>query len=225
MLSRSFTSTPGQERDSPLRAGFESDSFLIRSLRYDPGNLVEIKSFRMDMNWAIDALSAEWMTVMAAPAILGAALLLGLFLAWGAAWFILRRRLAHYKERLDGYRDQISKMQSGPIVAAADDLFDRSELRLLINGDEQVPTVVFFLNIWRWFFLGPVLSEIGTGKRVEDDPISLVVAFDRPTKVGTLQVKSDAVLPRHEIMEFNNRFAIIAFADAIPAGTLEITTQ
>ena len=148
-----------------------------------------MKTVQMGIDWAIDALSAEWATVKAAPIVLCIALLLGLFLAWGGAWFILRRRLAYYKERLDDYRDQISKMQNGPIAAAADDLFDRSELRLLINGDEQVPTVLFFLNIWRWFLLRPGLDETGTGKRVEHDPISLVVVFDRPTKVGTLQVK------------------------------------
>jgi hypothetical protein len=180
----------------------------------------------MDMEWGIDVLSAQWRIAMTAPAIFGAAIVLGLFFGWGAAWLILHGRLAIQKVRLDDYRDEISKFQRRLTAAAAGDLVDRSELRLLIHGDEREPTLMFYMNISRWYFLRQVLVGIDkeTGERAKHVAISLFVSFDQPTKVKILEVKSDAILPRYEVKAFNDRFAIIVFSAPIPAGTLEIAT-
>jgi hypothetical protein len=182
----------------------------------------------MDLNWAIEVLGSKWDIVMSAPAILGAAFVLGLFLGWGAAWLILHKRLAHYRERLDDYRGQILKIQNELTGAAASDLFDHSELQLVIHGDEREPTLVFYMNISSWYFLRQVLEGIDkeTGKKAaEHVTISLFVLFNQPTKAGTLEIKADTALPPHEVKEFNDRFAIIIFSDQIPACTLEITTR
>ena len=47
--------------------------------------------------------------------------------------------------------------------------------------------------------------------------------FDKPVRVGTLQVRAlDFVLPRYEVKEFYNRYAITVFSTELPVGTLEL---
>jgi hypothetical protein len=50
----------------------------------------------------------------------------------------------------------------------------------------------------------------------------LFISFDPPVKVGTLRVKADKPLAHFEVKEFNNRFAIIAFQEAVPECNLDI---
>jgi hypothetical protein len=180
----------------------------------------------MDIEWAIDLLNAEWGILMAAPIVLGAVVVVGLIFGWGVAWFSFRKALARQRWRLDDYRDQILKLQ-GRLSAGVDSYrIDRSELRLLIHGEQQTPTPIFYMNISKWFLLAQNFLRIDkeTNTNHAEGPVCLFVLFDQPTRVEKLNVTSDSVLPRHDVKEFNDRFAIIAFAGPIPAGTLEITT-
>lgn len=108
-------------------------------------------------------------------------------------------------------------------------LVDTATLRLHLYGDERVPTVVSSNNVWRWYYLRNIIKGI-TKKGKLPETIGtitiLFISFDRPVKVTTLEVSSsDIKLPTHEVKEFNNRFAIIVFSNALPTGTLEVTVR
>jgi len=52
---------------------------------------------------------------------------------------------------------------------------------------------------------------------------NLFLSFDRPVKVGTLEVSAHGfTLPSYEVKEFTNRYAIIVFSNELPAGSLQI---
>ena len=108
-------------------------------------------------------------------------------------------------------------------------LRDNAELRLHMYGDDRQPTRISATNIWRWYSLRNIVMEIDaqTGQYRERAVTTiLIVSFDVPVRVGTLEVHSpDTRLPRYETKEFNNRFAIITFSDNLSAGTLEIRAQ
>lgn len=105
-------------------------------------------------------------------------------------------------------------------------LVDRSELRMQSYGDERVPTVVSQINVWRWFYGRNIFQGFDpTGNpRNMAVAVSLFVSFDKPTKVGTMTVHADFRLPRYEVKEFNNRFAVIWFSEDLPAGSFKIET-
>jgi hypothetical protein len=57
---------------------------------------------------------------------------------------------------------------------------------------------------------------------VQGEITNIFISFERPVMVGTLVLSSaDYVIPRYEVKEFNNRFAIIAI-DQTPPGILDI---
>jgi hypothetical protein len=65
--------------------------------------------------------------------------------------------------------------------------------------------------------------EKKTGVQHKNTLAMLFVTFDKPVKVGTLQVTSEGfTLPAHEVKEFTNRYAIIVFSAAVPAGKLMV---
>jgi len=187
---------------------------------------IVVKERDMDIEWAIDLLNAEWRILMAAPIVLGAVVVVGLIFGWGVAWFSFHKALARQRRRLDDYRDEILKLQSRLSAGVDSYRIDRSELRLLIHGDQQTPTLIFYMNISKWFLLGQNFIRIDkeTNTNHAEGSVCLFILFDQPTRVEKLNVTSDSVLPRYDVKEFNDRFAIIAFAGPIPAGTLEITT-
>jgi hypothetical protein len=105
---------------------------------------------------------------------------------------------------------------------------DKSELTLQTYGDDRWPTRVADTNVWRYFYLRNVFGVINTqtGQRTDYLVPTLFICFDKPTKVGTLDVQStDMRLPKYEVKEFKERFAIIGFGGELPAGTLQIKTH
>lgn len=64
------------------------------------------------------------------------------------------------------------------------------------------------------------------GMRVEKSLPTLFMTFDPEVRISTLSVRSpDMKLPRHEVKEFNQKFAIIVFSEKLPEGTLEIRVE
>ena len=108
-------------------------------------------------------------------------------------------------------------------------LVEKAELKPRIYSDERIPIRISEQNIWRWFYLRSIIVgvDVETKKRTEHQSALLFLSFDRSVAVGTLEVTSDAdaLLPRHEVKEFNNRYAIIHFAEMPPAGILDITVR
>ena len=105
---------------------------------------------------------------------------------------------------------------------------DAAELRLRTFGDERVPEAISSTNIWRWYYLQNVLivEDKESGQTKEHVLINLFVTFDKPMKVGTLLISSpDMKVPRSEVKEFNNRFAVVAFHGQLPIGTLVLTAR
>jgi hypothetical protein len=103
----------------------------------------------------------------------------------------------------------------------------KSELTLHIYGDDRWPKRLSDTNVWRYFYLRNLLTVINnkTGEKSEIPFPNLFICFDKPTKVGTLEVQSpDIKLPRYEVKEFKERFAIIGFENELPEGTLQVRT-
>jgi hypothetical protein len=106
-------------------------------------------------------------------------------------------------------------------------LAEKSELRMHFYGDDREPTRISAVNIWRWYYLRNIFIGIEkeTGKQSKSIISTFFISFDRPTKVGTLTVRSsDFRIPAYEVKQFTNRFAIISFLGELPAGSLEIGT-
>ena len=107
-------------------------------------------------------------------------------------------------------------------------LEDKAELRLLFREGENDPERISHVNIWRWYWLRNIFMRIDkeTGKKQEHVIPNLFIVFDKPMRIGSLTLNSpDFDLPRHEVKEFRERFAIIAFNDVPSPGVLEITIR
>jgi hypothetical protein len=105
----------------------------------------------------------------------------------------------------------------GPMV-------DRASLRLHVYGDTRLPDRLSATNVWRWFYLNDVLvmmKQDGTKDR-EIVTSKLFISFDQPVGVGTMTVRSDKPLSHYEVKEFNNRFAIVVFGEALPECNIDI---
>ena len=108
-------------------------------------------------------------------------------------------------------------------AAAPKTLANDAELRLRAYGDERTPERISHVNIWRWYYLRNIFVKINleTGEQTPHVLVNLFVTFDKPVNVGSLLVSSpDVRVPKHEVKEFNNRFAVIVFNDELPAGTI-----
>jgi hypothetical protein len=98
-------------------------------------------------------------------------------------------------------------------------------LRLHIYPDNRSPSRIADSNIFRWYHLTnmvEVFSAEGAqiGKALNS---ILFVTFDRPVPVATLAINSpDIRLPRYEVKDFNQRFAVIVFSGRLDSGTLEV---
>jgi hypothetical protein len=97
-------------------------------------------------------------------------------------------------------------------------------MRLHIHGDERQPTMLHIENIFRFYQLQNVLlAPLPEGGMAPGASTTMFVTFDDDVKITSLEVSSpDMVLPAHEVKEYNQRYAIICFMDALPDGTLEI---
>lgn len=105
---------------------------------------------------------------------------------------------------------------------------DRALLRLHVYADHRVPDALTAENIFRWYHLRQgIVTVTPDGKEQVSFPMTtLFVTFEPEVRVSTLKVQSpDIALPAHEVKEFNQRFAIIAFMGELTAGTLEVSVQ
>jgi hypothetical protein len=115
------------------------------------------------------------------------------------------------------------KAEAAPIPQSGA-LAERASLRLHVYGDIRTPDRLAAANIWRWFYMHDVIvmmNQDGTKNR-EILTSKLFISFDHPVGVGTITVRADKPLALYEVKEFNNRFAIIAFHEAVPECNLEI---
>jgi hypothetical protein len=105
---------------------------------------------------------------------------------------------------------------------------DRAVLRLRIFGDSRLPERVYYENIFRWYYLpGVIQMKDEHGNTVGSVAIvTLFVSFEPEVKISTLKVRAlEGELPTHEVKDFNQRFAIIAFLGSAPVGTLEVAVE
>jgi hypothetical protein len=103
-------------------------------------------------------------------------------------------------------------------------LVDRAQLRLHVYGDTRLPDRLAAENVWRWYYMHEMLLMMNQdgSKNREILTSKLFISFDQPVSVGTMTVRADKPLAHYEVKEFNNRFAIIAFPEAIPECNLDI---
>jgi hypothetical protein len=66
-----------------------------------------------------------------------------------------------------------------------------------------------------------MMKQDGTKDR-EIVTSKLFISFDQPVGVGTMTVRSDKPLSHYEVKEFNNRFAIVVFGEALPECNIDI---
>ncbi len=107
-----------------------------------------------------------------------------------------------------------------------DELVDSAAIKFHFYGDARTPQRISANNIWRWYYLRNIISlvDASTGATSDTSISNLFVSFEKPVKIGTLHVSSpDIQIPRYEVKEFNNRFAIIVFSGEIPSGTLDLS--
>lgn len=105
-------------------------------------------------------------------------------------------------------------------------IVDKARLRLHVYADNRVPEALAAENIFRWYYLRHVIVTMSpAGEKTSAFPLTtLFVTFEPEVRISTLKVQSpDIALPAHEVKEFNQRYAIIAFMGGLTAGTLEVS--
>ncbi len=105
---------------------------------------------------------------------------------------------------------------------------NRAVLRLRVYADTRLPERVHYENIFRWYYFpGTFYIRSQAGETLASVAITtLFVSFEPEVKISTLKVRIlDGKLPSHEVKEFNQRFAIIAFMGEAPEGTLEVLVE
>jgi hypothetical protein len=140
-----------------------------------------------------------------------------------AAFFVLGSAILMMRLLIVPAPKPVDLLQSSSPIA----FIERSELKMHSYGDDRTPTAISNTNVWRWFYLRSIFGivNVATGEKKETVQPTLFICFDRPTKVGTLNVSSgDFKLPRHEVKEFNNRFAVISFYEDLPTGSFTVET-
>ena len=84
------------------------------------------------------------------------------------------------------------------------------QLRLHVYADERHPTRLSDSNIFRYYYMRNIVHIISPAGREETGNAFLFVSFVDDVIINTLEVTSpDAKLPRHEVKEYNQRYAII----------------
>ncbi len=99
-----------------------------------------------------------------------------------------------------------------------------ARLRLRIYGDHRTPERIADENIFRWYYLQNAINGITPeGVTTLAHFTTLFVSFEPDVKITTLRVLSpDIALPHYDVREFNQRYAIIQFAENLPVGELEV---
>lgn len=100
-------------------------------------------------------------------------------------------------------------------------------LRLHTYRDHRVPDSLETKNIFRWYYLSHIITNMTfEGKKEEIEFPTIFVTFEPEVQITTLKVRSpDMKLPRHEVKEFNQKYAIIVFSEKLKEGTLEIVVE
>jgi hypothetical protein len=105
---------------------------------------------------------------------------------------------------------------------------DRVVLRLRVYPDTRLPDRVHAENIFRWYYF-PGMFEVkdqGGGTVASLAIVTLFVSFEPEVKISTLKIRAlEGELPTHEVKDFNQRFAIIAFMGKAPVGTIEVAVE
>jgi hypothetical protein len=114
----------------------------------------------------------------------------------------------------------LKKVDEAPKSSA---LAERARLTLHFYGDARTPYEMKAANIWRWYYLQELweFTDQG-GSGMQPGNGTLFICFDQPVRIGMLRVLADKPLPPHEVKDFDNRFAIIAFLSAPPECDLDI---
>ena len=110
---------------------------------------------------------------------------------------------------------------------AAAKISNTTHLKLHIYENDQFPDRIDDANIFRWYFLRNIFSALANGsEKIEYELPTLFITFEPDVKITTIKVRSpDMQLPRFEVKEFNQKFAIIVFSEKLPSGTLEIDVE
>jgi hypothetical protein len=97
------------------------------------------------------------------------------------------------------------------------------ELRFNLAG-QSVPDVLSYRNTWRWYILHSTARFVTPqGVTAEAKSALLVLTFEPDVAITTIRCNSpDSVIPKYEVKEFNQRFAVIVFDNELPKGTLQI---
>lgn len=113
----------------------------------------------------------------------------------------------------------INKKEAPPPALA-----ESFELHLRFFGDNRPPLMISEKNVWRWYSLRNVFTVMTPdGKAQETAITNIFIAFDKPLWAGVARVSSnDYVVSRHEIKEFNQKFAIVTI-ETTPPGVLDIS--
>ena len=98
-------------------------------------------------------------------------------------------------------------------------------LRLHSYGDHRAPDHLAGENLFRWYLLKNEVNIMdSTGQQNVVTTSILFLTFEPDVIPSTLYVRSpDMALPRYEVKDFNQRFAIVVFSGVVPVGTLELT--
>lgn len=104
---------------------------------------------------------------------------------------------------------------------------DTAFLRLHIYRDHRTPDRLEAKNIFRWYYLSHIiLGQTIDGKNEEIEIPTLFITFDPEVRITSLKVRSpDMELPRHEVKDFNQKYAIIVFSEKLKEGTLELEVE
>ena len=105
---------------------------------------------------------------------------------------------------------------------------DRAVLRMHVFADSRHAERLGAENIFRWYYLrNEVVGVSQSGEKLAATSFpTLFVSFEPEVRISTLKVQSPNIsLPRYEVKEFNQRFAIIAFSGPLSEGTLEISVE
>jgi hypothetical protein len=104
---------------------------------------------------------------------------------------------------------------------------DNALLRLHVYRDNRVPDSLETINIFRWYYLSHIImGKSIDGKKIEIELPTLFVTFEPEVRITSLKIRSpDMKLPRHEVKEYNQKYAIVIFSEKLREGTLEIAVE
>jgi hypothetical protein len=172
----------------------------------------------------------EWQVISQVPATIAVlGLLIGLILwpifkwAYGRVIDNQASEIKLLERQINDFEKQVDRLQKQPSTMTGEEFADTASLSLQMYSGERTPTRLAYDNIWRWYYLRTIMVAIEkeTEKEHRNEVSNLFISFDKPVKVGTLEISSEGfVLPSYEVKEFTNRYAIIVFSKQIPEGVL-----